>query len=150
MDSIGIEATSAFSGDVHGLSYPTLFGMLLLVFILGVISSRRLFSRELIVRNLFLKITIRRQGQDCHSYVRSLSATSIDMVMSEEPKTGEEIELELSSLPDFSGTAKTAKALITKVKLVSNHQNNYIVHANFIPSESVSESVKAYLNQLLA
>jgi len=150
MDSIGLEATSATSGDVHGLSLPAVIGMLILVLILGLLSRRQILNRGLSVQNLFLKVNVKRGGHLIHGFLRALDMDGVNLVMNEEPKKGEEIELDLASLPGFPSDESLARAIVLKVKSVSNHHKNYIVQAKFVASQDVADDVNAYLKQLLA
>jgi hypothetical protein len=153
MDSIGIEATSATSGDVHSLSLPTVVGMLILVAILGFISSRRLRSRGLAVHHLFLKIVLRRQGQEQTGFVRSLDVDTLNMVMNESPAKGEVLEFDLSSLPGFPTEGRIIRGTVNRVKPIGGNHQNFTVDVSLerLPKDQrVTMDLIDYLRQLHA
>ena len=153
MDSIGIEATSATSGDVHGLSMPTVIGMLTLVLILGFISSRRLRSRGLAVHHLFLKISLRRNGNDATGFVRSLDLGEINLVMNEAPIKGENLEFNLSSLPGFPTEGRLIRGTVNRVKPIGGNHQNFTVSVTLerLPQDQrVTIDLVDYLHKLHA
>jgi hypothetical protein len=153
MDSIGIEATSRSSGDVHGLSLPTVLGMLCLVILLGIISSRGLRSRGLAVHHLFLKINLKRENKEFTGFVRTLDVDKMRVVMAEAPIRGETLNLELSSLPGFPEEGKFVQGHVTKVKAIGGNNHNFIVTISFDAATSDSrleESLVSYLRNLHA
>ena len=94
-------------GGIHGLSIPVVVAMVALVFIIGLLSSRALRDRSLLVRHLFLKTNLRVQDRSQVSYIRSLDLTGGVLVMSSAPAKGTMVEIDLGSLPSFpDATAK--------------------------------------------
>jgi hypothetical protein len=153
MDSIGIEATSATSGDVHGLSLPTVIGMLVLVIILGFISSRRMRSRGLAVDHLFLKIILRCNGQEQTGFVRSLDVDALNLVMNVSPSKGDVIEFDLSSLPGFPTEGRSIRGTVNRVKAIGGNHQNFTVDVALerLPQDQrVTMDLVDYLRQLHA
>jgi hypothetical protein len=153
MDSIGIEATSATSGDVHSLSLPTVIGMLILVAILGVISSRRMRSRGLAVHHLFLKIILHRNGQELNGFVRSLDVDTLKLVLTESPTKGEVLEFNLSSLPGFPAEGRIIRGTVNRVKAIGGNHQNFTVDVALerLPQDQrVTMDLVDYLRQLHA
>ena len=153
MDSIGIEATSASSGDVHSLSLPTVIGMLILVLVLGMISSRRLKGNGLGVHHLFLKIVLKRANDELIGFVRSLDLDEMKLVMSVAPAKGEPLQIDLSSLPGFPAAGKTVTGVVSRVKNIGENSHNFLVSVSLqIPAQAqeVSTNLATYLRQLHA
>ncbi|MEI6398307.1 MAG: hypothetical protein WCO71_06025 [Pseudomonadota bacterium] len=153
MDSIGIEATSASSGDVHNLSMPTVLGMLMLVLILGIISSRQLRGRGIGVQHLFLKIALKRATEDLIGFVRSLDIDEMKLVMTEAPSKGEVLTFDLSSLPGFPSEGKTVNGLVEKVKSLGGNNHSFLVTVSLgLPAstDDISDHLAAYLRHLHA
>jgi hypothetical protein len=153
MDSIGIEATTASSGDVHGLSIPAVIGMLILVLILGLISSRHLRVRGLGVHHLFLKIALKRANEQLVGFVRSLDLHEMNLVMGVAPRRGEALQFDLSSLPGFPAQGKTVTGKVSRVKNIGANNHNFLVRVSLdIPSKSTEVAMKLadYLRQLHA
>ena len=153
MESIGIEATSASSGDVHSLNLPAVIGMLILVLVLGVISSRRLKRDGLGVHHLFLKIALKRANDELIGFVRSLDLDEMKLVMSVAPAKGEPLQLDLSSLPGFPAADETVTGRVSRVKNIGQNNHNFLVIVSLqIPAQSkeVSANLATYLRQLHA
>lgn len=153
MDSIGIEATTASSGDVHGLSLPAVIGMLLLVLILGLISSRQLRVKGLAVHHLFLKIALKRANEQLVGFVRSLDLREMNLVMGVAPRRGEALQFDLSSLPGFPAPGKVVMGKVNRVKNLGENNHNFLVSVTLdIPSRSTEVAMKLadYLRQLHA
>lgn len=153
MDSIGIEATSRSSGDLHNLSLPLVVGILCLVILIGIISSRSLRTRGLTVHHLFLKILFNRAGREFTGFVRTLDIDQMKIVMSEAPTRGEVLELNLSSLPGFPSQSTLVIGKVSKVKPLGGQNHNYLVNVNLdVPNAStkVQDSMISYLEHLHA
>jgi hypothetical protein len=151
MDSIGIEATTASSGDVHGLSIPAVIGILALVLILGLISSRRFRVRGLGVHHLFLKIALKRANEQLVGFVRSLDLDEMNLVMGVAPRRGEALQFDLSSLPGFPGEGKMVTGKVSRVKNIGENNHNFLVSVSLeIPSKTAEVALKLsdYLRQL--
>ena len=153
MDSIGIEATSRSSGDVHNLSLPLVLGILCLVILIGIISSRSMRARGLIVHHLFLKILLNRAGRELTGFVRTLDIDQMRLVMTEAPTRGEVIQLNLSSLPGFPSEKTNVSGTVSKVKPIGGQNHNYLVSVNLeVPKTSLNlqDSMISYLKHLHA
>ena len=153
MDSIGIEATSRWSGDVHGLSIPAVIGMLILVLILGLISSRWFRIRGLGVHHLFLKIALKRANEQLVGFVRSLDLDEMNLVMGVAPRRGEALQFDLSSLPGFPAEGKTIIGKVNRVKNLGENNHNFLVSVSLeVPSRTAEVALKLadYLRQLHA
>jgi len=153
MDSIGIEATSATSGDVHGLSIPAVIAMLFLVIILGIISSRQLRVKGLGVHHLFLKIALKRANEQLVGFVRSLDLDEMNLVMGVAPRRGEALQIDLSSLPGFPAQGKTVTGKVNRVKNLGENNHNFLVSVSLeLPSRTaeVAQRLADYLRQLHA
>lgn len=127
MDSIGIEATSRSSGDVHPLSFPTVIGLLCLVILLGIISSRALRARGLAVHHLFLKIQFKRENQEKIGFVRTLDIDRVKLVTAEAPAKGDHLVLNLSSLPGYPEPGRITDGTVIKVRQIGGNNLNYLV-----------------------
>lgn len=153
MDSIGIEATSASSGDIHNLSIPTVIGMLTLVLFLGIISSRRLRGRGLAVHHLFLKISIKRGDETLTGFVRTLDIDEMMIVMAEAPQKGDVLSFDLSSLPGFPAPGQFVSGRVNKIKPIGGNNHNVLVSVTLDLPEadnSVSNTLAEYLRHLHA
>lgn len=153
MDSIGIEATSRSSGDVHNLSLPLVLGILCLVILIGIISSRGLRTRGLAVHHLFLKILFNRAGREFTGFVRTLDIDQMRLVMTEAPSRGEVLEMNLSSLPGFPSEKTLVVGKVAKVKPIGGQNHNYLVFVNLdVPNTEVKvqDSMISYLKHLHA
>jgi hypothetical protein len=117
MDSIGIEATTASSGDVHGLSIPAVIGILALVLILGLISSRRFRVRGLGVHHLFLKIALKRANEQLVGFVRSLDLDEMNLVMGVAPVEARLFSLTCHLCPGFPAKGKWLQAKSVELKI---------------------------------
>jgi hypothetical protein len=151
MENIGLETTNAFSGDIHNLSIPAVVGVLFLVLILGVISSRWLRLHGLAVHNLFLKISFTLRDHDAVGYVRSLDVNRMQLVMNERPKKGELITLELSSLSGFPAAQTTVDGTIVSTKPIAKNTNSFLVTVaiNVPPgSNDAASNLVSYLHML--
>jgi hypothetical protein len=151
MDSIGIEATSATSGDVHSLSLPAVVGVFILVAVLALISSRRMRSRGLAVNHLFLKILLHRGSREVTGFVRTLDIDSMNLVLNEVPEKGEVLEFDLSSLPGFPTQGRQIRGTVARVKAIGdNHQSVTVdVTLERLPQDQrVTMDLVDYLRQL--
>ena len=153
MDSIGIEATSASSGDIHNLSLPTLLGMLTLVLFLGIISSRRLRGRGLAVHHLFLKILIKRGDETLTGFVRTLDIDEMILVMPEAPIKGDKLSFDLSSLPGFPAPGQFVTGRVHRIKPIGGNNHNVLVSVTLersSPESDASTTLAEYLRHLHA
>ena len=153
MDSIGIEATSRSSGDVHNLSLPLVLGILCLVILIGIFSSRSLRNRGLTVHHLFLKILFNRAGREFTGFVRTLDVDQMRLVMTEAPSRGEVLEFNLSSLPGFPSDRTLVSGKVAKVEPIGGHSHNYLVNIKLdVPktSRNLQDSMINYIRHLHA
>ena len=153
MDSIGIEATSRSSGDVHNLSLPVILGLLCLVILIGIISSRTLRIRSFTVHHLFLKILFKRSGRELTGFVRTLDVDRMRLVMTEAPARGEVLEMNLSSLPGFPSEKTQVVGTVIKAKPIGGQNHNYLVSLKLDISRSsskIQELLISYLKHLHA
>jgi hypothetical protein len=153
MDSIGIGANTALSGDVHNMSAPAVLALLLLVGILGFISSRHLRDRGLSAHNLFLEILVRRKSNQIKGFVRSLDLKSMNLVMTEAPNKGETLLFDLSSLPGFPNQGTSVNGVVDAVKRLGSNDKNFLVSVKLIPEQpkdKASSCLQAYLQKLHA
>lgn len=153
MESIGIEATSRSSGDVHNLSLPVVLGILCLVILIGVISSRSIRAGSFAVHHLFLKILFKRSGRELTGFVRTLDVNLMRLVMTEAPARGETLEMNLSSLPGFPSDKTLVVGTVAKVKPIGGQNHNYLVSLKLdLPKTStkLQDSMINYLRHLHA
>lgn len=153
MESIGIEATSRSSGDVHNLSLPVVLGILCLVILIGVISSRSIRAGSFAVHHLFLKILFKRSGRELTGFVRTLDVNLMRLVMTEAPVRGETLEMNLSSLPGFPSDKTLVVGTVAKVKPIGGQNHNYLVSLKLdLPKTStkLQDSMINYLRHLHA
>jgi hypothetical protein len=153
MDSIGIEATSRSSGDIHNLSLPVVLFILCVVILIGIISSRSLRARSFAVHHLFLKILFKRSGRELTGFVRTLDFDQMRLVMTEAPTRGEALEMNLSSLPGFPSDKTLVVGTVAKVKPIGGQNHNYLVSLKLnVPGSSMTlqDSMINYLKHLHA
>ena len=127
MENIGIETTSASSGDIHTLSTTAVIGLLFLVLLLAAISSRRFLKNGIAVHNLFLKIAMKRKNHQSIGFVRSLDLHKMQLVMTDAPASGEKIDFDLSSLSGFPLAETSATGIVKKVKTIAGNSKSYLV-----------------------
>jgi hypothetical protein len=127
MENIGIETNSASSGDIHTLSATAVVGVLFLVLLLALISSRRFLKKGIAVHNLFLKIALKYKNHQSVGFVRTLDLRKMQLVMTNAPTVGEKIDFDLSSLSGFPLAATTATGIVKKVKTITGNSTSYLV-----------------------
>ena len=152
MNNIGLEATSITSGDVHPLGLWTLLVLLTLVVMIGILSSRALRLRSQTVGNLFLKICFACKGQSFNGFVRTLDPSGASLVSNYLPEKGQELNMDLSSLPDFPNDKTVAHAVVSKVRRLGGNPQNYLIEVTFDDQlkETFQAPLERYLKHLLA
>jgi hypothetical protein len=153
MDSIGIEATSKSSGDIHSFSLPLMIVFLILVLLIGILSSRTLRSGGIAVHHLFLKILLKRAGKELVGFVRTLDVDTVGLVMTEGPTRGELLELNLSSLPGFPLEKTVVIGRVAQVKPLGGANHNYLVQIKLKapePAAKIQDSMITYIDHLHA
>lgn len=152
MNHIGVEAFSAMSGDTNGLSLIWVAGLLALVLLIALVSSRVMRLRTIEVRHLFLKIKIDLGSKTETGFIRALDVNRALLVTSFQPTKHAALALDLSSLPDFphsEGMHKVA-AIVKRVKAIGGQPKNFLVEVRFAPvsDRSYSAPLTLYLRQL--
>lgn len=131
MNHIGLEATTASSGDIHALSLPVIAAVLALVLAIGIISSKLARIRSLAVRHLFLRVKVKIGSELQTAFVRTLDVDGAVLVTSFAPIQGSSLELDLSSLPAFPAAQAILPAKIRRVKALGGQPSNYLLHVRF-------------------
>lgn len=150
-DNFGVDQLVGSSSDGLGLSVPVLFAILLLVIAIGILSSRVVRARTLLVKHLFLKAILKGSDKVHTVYIRALDLTGAIIVSSFAPEKGSVFELDLASLPKFPDAQDSLiRAKVKHVKGLGAQPSNYLIQLKFDKESEASrkEKLGLYLKQL--
>jgi len=153
-DYLSIENLLGPATDSLGFSLPGVAFLLLLVISIGILSSRAMRARTMLVRHLFLKSTLLRGLEESHvAYVRAMDLTGAIIVTSFAPQKGSFYELELAPLATAPQSAQPPiRVQIKQVRGLGAQPSNYLVHLKYDKNSLADhrESLGNYLKQLQA
>ncbi len=149
-DQIGLDTILAASGDIHGIDFTIISIFSLIIFIVGILSSKIFRRHTDQVRNLFLKIKISAKEKAQVGILRSLDLESAQLVTNFKLEKGSAIELDLSSLPNFPTKNISTIAFVKKVRKLSTAPITQLVTVRFADNslKSISDPLKAFIKRL--
>ena len=150
-DYLGIESIFDISADGHGFSIPIVVGFLLLIFLVGLLSSRALRDKSLHVKHLFLKTNVAVNDVIKNGYIRTLDLYGESLVMNHRLSLGQVVKIDLGALPNFPATGLKLDALVKSVRVLGGQPSNFIVKLKYTEASSSSNShLVTYLKKLLS
>lgn len=124
--------------------FACLLGLLILLMLWNIFSSTASGLR-LRVSDLFLKV---RLSPAADSHLRSLGTRTATIYTSERLKKGQDVEFDVSSLPNFPAKNLVLPAKVAAVSPVRG-SNAYLTKIHFRhPQHAVVESLRGYISQL--
>jgi galactose-1-phosphate uridylyltransferase len=144
-EQYSLQSLLSISGDAHGISFPLIFTVLSMIFLIGIFSTRVMRSRAFAVRNLFMRVKMAFSGQDVTGVVRVLDERHAELVTSFAPPVGVEMEIELGSLPDYPQDSEVVKAIVEKVRVFGGQANAHLVYVKF---QNCGQHLPAYIKHL--